>query len=136
MTSGLRKAHKITWILLLIAVPVLIMFSIHSIKEPLLTDNDVLLSEKISGQRTVLENDTFYISIKEQNSSNALQIILKKPLKTASSIVYSLTPSNGDGTYLGTLSKKGIYQFEVDKSTRSIRIYDEIKKNNIINITL
>ncbi|WP_299247066.1 hypothetical protein [uncultured Aquimarina sp.] len=136
MTSGLRKTHKIIWIILLITVPVLIMFSIHSIKEPLLTDNDVLLSEKISGQRSVLENDTFYISIKEQNSSNALQVILKKPLKTASSIVYSLTPSNGNGTYLGTLSKKGIYQFEVDKSTRSIRIYDEIKKNNIINITL
>ncbi|WP_299443666.1 hypothetical protein [uncultured Aquimarina sp.] len=136
MTSGLRKTHKIIWILLLIAVPVLLMFSIHSIKEPLLTDSDVLISEKVSGQRTVLENDTFYISIKEQNSSNALQVILKKPLKTASSILYGITPSNGDGNYLGTLSKKGIYQFEVDKSTKSIRIYDDIKKNNIINIAL
>lgn len=136
MTSGLRKTHKIIWILLLIIIPVLIMFSIHSIKEPLLTDGDVLISEEVSGQRTILENDSFYISIKEQNSSNALQVILKKPLKTASSIVYGVTSSNGDGKYLGTLSKKGIYKFEVDKSIKSILIYDDIKKNNIINIAL
>jgi len=135
MTSGLRKTHKIIWLLLIIAIPILLILSVNSIKEPLLTDSDISTSETI-GQRTVLENENFLISIKEQETSNALQIILKKPLKSASSIVYGVTPNNEDGAYLGILDKKGIYTFDVDKSTKSIRVYDEIKKNNIINIAL
>ncbi|WP_298309786.1 hypothetical protein [uncultured Aquimarina sp.] len=135
MTSGLRKTHKMIWLLLIIAIPILLVLSVNSIKEPLLTDSDISTSET-TGQHTVLENENFLISIKEQATSNALQIILKKPLKSASSIVYGVTQNNEDGAYLGVLDKKGIYTFDVDKSTKSIRVYDEIKKNNIINIVL
>ncbi|WP_106793291.1 hypothetical protein [Aquimarina sp. Aq78] len=135
MTSGLRKMHKIVWILLIIVMPVLIFLSIKSIKEPLLTDGDVSLTPIRSGQRIVLDDDSFFIGIKEQNSLNALQIILKRPLQSASSLIYGISNHKKD-TYLGTLDKKGVYTFEIDKKIRSIRIYDEIKKNDIINIEL
>ncbi|WP_025667164.1 superantigen-like protein SSL4 [Aquimarina megaterium] len=136
MTSGLRKTHKIIWIVLIIIMPVLIVLSIKSIKEPLLTDGDLSLTPILSGQRIVLDDDSFFIGIKEQNSLNALQIILKKPLKSASSLVYGVLPSKKKDTYLGVLDKKGVYMFEIDKQIRSIRIYDEIKKSDIVNIEL
>ncbi|MBG6130069.1 phage terminase large subunit-like protein [Aquimarina sp. EL_43] len=136
MTSGLRKTHKIIWIVLIIIMPVLIVLSIKSIKEPLLTDDDLSLTPILSGQRIVLDDDSFFIGVKEQNSLNALQIILKKPLKSASSLVYGVLPSEKKDTYLGVLDKKGVYMFEIDKQIRSIRIYDEIKKSDIVNIEL
>lgn len=136
MTSGLRKTHKIIWIVLIIIMPVLIVLSIKSIKEPLLTDGDLSLTPILSGQRIVLDDDSFFIGVKEQNSLNALQIILKKPLKSASSLVYGVLPSEKKDTYLGVLDKKGVYMFEIDKQIRSIRIYDEIKKSDIVNIEL
>ncbi|MDH7447762.1 hypothetical protein [Aquimarina sp. 2201CG14-23] len=135
MTSGLRKTHKIIWLLLIIVIPILLVLSVNSIKESLLIDGDVTVSET-SGQRTVLDDESFLIGIKELETSNTLQLILKKPLKSASSLVYGVTPSNTDGKYLGTLDKKGVYTFKIDKSIKSIRVYDEIKKNNIVNIEL
>lgn len=117
-------------------MPVLIVLSIKSIKEPLLTDDDLSLTPILSGQRIVLDDDSFFIGVKEQNSLNALQIILKKPLKSASSLVYGVLPSEKKDTYLGVLDKKGVYMFEIDKQIRSIRIYDEIKKSDIVNIEL
>ncbi|WP_024771797.1 hypothetical protein [Aquimarina macrocephali] len=135
MTSGIRKMHKIIWILLIIIMPVLIILSIKSIKEPLLTDGDVSLTPTLSGQRIIIEDDIFFISIKEQSSFNSLQIILKRPIKSASSLIYGISNHKKD-TYLGTINKKGVYTFEIDKKIRSIRIYDEIKKNDIINIEL
>lgn len=136
MTSGLRTAHKIIWILSIIIIPVLIFLSIQSIKEPFLTDSDTITTSKLSGELMVLENESFLIRIKKQKTHNTLRIILKKPLRSASSIVYGTKSDREGGIYIGTLENKGIYTFEVDKSTKGIRIYDAIKKNDILNIEL
>ncbi|WP_109302672.1 hypothetical protein [Aquimarina sp. AU474] len=136
MTSGLRKMHKIIWIMLIVIVPVLIFLSIQSIKQPLLTDSDVLLTSEESGKRAVIDNEHLSISIDEQGSSNTLQLILKKPLKSASSIVYAVSSNQQKRSLLGVLDTKGIYTFELNKLTESITIYDEIKKSDIINIKL
>ncbi len=136
MTSGLRKMHKTMWIMLIVIVPILIFLSIKSIQQPVLTDSDVSLTAKLSGERAIIDNEYFFMSIDEEEDSNTLKLILKKPLKSASSIVYEENINRQNRTFLGVLDKKGIYTFELNKLTESITIYDEIKKNDIINIKL
>ncbi|MDY8134551.1 hypothetical protein [Aquimarina sp. 2201CG5-10] len=136
MTSGLRNTHKIIWILLIIAVPILIILSVQSIKEPLFSDNDELFISETSNQRTILEDQNFLIHIKEQNTGNVLHIILKKPLKSASSLVYGITTDTQKEVYIGTLNNTGQYSFDIDKLIKKVKIYDEIKQNDILNIEL
>lgn len=130
MTTPLRKTHKVLWILLAIIMPILIVFSIGSIKNVLLTDNDVIVNST-SGE-TLLENQQFTVSVHKTNRIQTLHIVLKTPLKNASSLVYS-TPKD---VLIGTLTKKGIYAFELPLGSNGIRIYDEIKETDILNIAL
>ncbi|AXT19122.1 hypothetical protein D7030_14140 [Flavobacteriaceae bacterium AU392] len=137
MTSDLRKVHKIIWIILIIAIPVLIVFSIKSIKEPLFTDSDLKIVSKNNVQNTILDNDSFHISVQGKNTSlNMLNIVVKKPLKSASSIVYGTSSDSGKEIYLGVIDKKGIYTFDIDRSIKGLRIYDDIKKIDISNLKL
>lgn len=137
MTSDLRKAHKIIWIILIIAIPVLIVFSIKSIKEPLFTDSDLKIVSKDNVQNTILDNDSFHISVQGKNTPlNMLNIVVKKPLKSASSIVYGTSSNSEKEIYLGIIDKKGIYTFDIDKSIKELRIYDDIKKIDISNLKL
>jgi hypothetical protein len=136
MTSGLRKAHKIIWIVLGLLGAVLIVLSINSVKQPFLTDSDASIATTTEGVHTIEDNAQFYMSIEEQANSNTLQIVLKRPLKSASTIVYTLTSDLKKGTFLGTIDKKGLYAFDIDKSIKKIQLYDGIKNNEIRNIDL
>ncbi|MEP0263037.1 hypothetical protein [Dokdonia sp.] len=136
MTSGLRKAHKIIWIVLGLLGAVLIVLSINSVKQPFLTDSDASIATITEGVHTIEDNTQFYMSIEEQANSNKLQIVLKTPLKSASTVVYTLTPDHKKGAFLGTIDKKGLYAFDIDKSIKKIQLYDGIKNNEIRNIDL
>lgn len=136
MTSGLRKAHSIIWICLIVIIPILLVLSVKSIREPLITDNDVTIKSTSNGEQTILENSQFLIGVKELNSVKHIRIILKKPLKSASSMVYGTLNNGTTDQFLGVIDKKGVYQFKADTSIKTIRIYDEIKKNNIIKLEL
>ncbi len=130
MITSLRKTHKILWMLLAIVMPLLIVLSIGSIKKVLLTDSDVIVNS--TSGNTLLENQQFTISIHKTNNTLILHVVLKKPLKNASSLVYS-TPND---ILIGTITKKGIYDFELPSGSNGIRIYDEIKEIDILNIAL
>jgi hypothetical protein len=136
MTSGLRKAHKIIWIVLTVVGVVLIVFSIKSVKQQLHTDGDIAITTASDAVHTIENNPQLYVSIEELANSNTLQIAIKKPLKSASTVVYALTPENNQGAFLGSIDKKGLYTFDIDKSIKKIQLYDGIKNNEIRNIDL
>ena len=136
MTSGLRKAHKIIWIVLVLIVPVLIVFSVTGIKEPLLTDSDLVLSNYETANQSILEDEHFSISLKVEKTVNKLQIILKRPLKSASAVVFGISSKANKEEYLGTIDRKGVYTFNLRKATKGIRIYDGLKEIEILNIKL
>ena len=136
MTFNLRKTHKIVWMLLVILVPVLIVFSILEIKEPLLTDADLVVTKSLAPQKMVFEDVNFRVGVATGEGEDTLQIILKRPLKSASAVVFGITSKGNKQEYLGTIDKKGVYTFRIKKSLKNIKIHDGLKGEDIINIKL
>ncbi len=133
MTSELRKIHKIIWLMLIVVVPILIFLSVLGIEKSLLTDGDLSTEISIQNQHIILENDELTIGLEKQNSAYKLRVILKRPLKSPAPIIYGTSSTNTD-IYLGVLDKKGIYTFNVERSLTGIKIYDGLKKEDIIKI--
>ncbi len=124
MTSGLRRAHKYIWLLLIIIVPVIMFFSIK--------DLDIFSSEnnnasQFKGSKKVslksFENDIIKIAVFE----NHLEIILKTPLKSSSSIVYEMDKKGNKSNIIGQLATVGIYNFDINNLPKGIIIYDDLK---------
>ncbi len=136
MTSGLRKAHKILWIVLTVVGIVLIVFAIKSVKQQLRTDEDIAITTASEAVHAVINNDQLQVRVEELATTNQLQIAIKKPLKSASTVVYALTSDNTQGAFLGSIDKKGLYTFDIDKSIKKIQLYDGIKNTEIQNIDL
>jgi len=135
MTSSLRKAHKLIWILLFLTIPVVMVFAVLEIKKPAINDGNLVLAEALSGQ-TVLENETFSMSVQKAGKTNQLHVIVKRPLKNPSAVIYGVSSEEKKEYFLGVIDKKGVYSFEMKDSTQGIRIYDAIKEEDIINIEL
>lgn len=136
MTSGLRKAHKVIWMVLGILGVVLIIASINSVKEPLGIDSDTSISSTKENVRTIEDNVQLSVNIEELANINKLHIVIKKPLKSAASSVYVLTNDQERGAFLGSIDNKGLYTFTIEKTAKKIQLYDGIKKSVIRNIDL
>jgi hypothetical protein len=130
MTRGLRIAHKYIWLLLFIVVPVLIVFVVNGIEEPILMDADVNTSPGIANIIS-LDDDRFFIGIDKGDSISSLEIIVKKPLKSTSSSVFGIHKNHK--TYIGNIDKKGVYEFQIYKNFERILIVDGIKEAEILN---
>ncbi|WP_299766776.1 hypothetical protein [uncultured Dokdonia sp.] len=136
MTSGLRKAHKVIWMVLGILGVVLIIASINSVKEPLGIDSDTSISSTKKNVRTIEENAQLSVNVEELANINKLHIVIKKPLKSAATGVYVLTNDQERGAFLGSIDNKGLYTFTIEKTAKKIQLYDGIKKSVIRNIDL
>ena len=135
MTSGLRKAHKYIWLLIVIGIPILIVFSIMFL--------DVFSSKNISSLEIkatksnvikVAENDLIKASLIKMDSTNSIEVILKSPLKNPSSLVYGLIKNDEKGVLIGQLTTVGIYNFELKKPIKGIVVYDGLKEKLISKI--
>ncbi|SNR49487.1 hypothetical protein [Dokdonia pacifica] len=136
MTSGLRKTHKIMWMVLGLLGAVLIVLSINSVKEPLGIDNEIITSKTQKGAVPVENNAQLYASIEELATVNKLQIVIKKPLKSAATSVYTVDENQERSTFIGSIDNKGLYTFDIEKTVKKIQLYDGIKKSVIYNIDL
>ena len=123
MTSGLRKAHRHIWLILVIAVPVLMVFAIKDLNFSK-TNSGRSFNTEFTKKNTkpAFENDLIKVAF----YSNSIELILKKTLKSASSIVYAVD-NKGVKTVIGQLTTSGKYQFDVTETPNNILIRDEIK---------
>jgi len=135
MTSNLRKAHKLIWIILFLTIPVAMVFAVLEIKKPAINDGNLVLTEALSGQM-VLDNEIFSMSVQKAGETNRLHVIVKRPMKNPSAVIYGVSSEDKKEYFLGVIDKKGMYNFELRDSTRGIRMYDAIKEQDIINIEL
>ncbi len=128
MTSGLRKAHKLIWLLLLVIVPTLMFFSIR--------DLDIFSSENTSipkydgsnkANLNSYENDVVKATVFEAH----VEIILKSTLKNSSAVVYDMNKQGERSTILGQLTTAGIYNFNINNLPKGIIIYDALKEVEI-----
>ncbi len=131
MTSGLRKAHQYIWLLLLIIVPLIMVFSIK--------DLDVFSSERNTTSQTngskkeslkTSENELIKASVFESH----MEIILKSTLKTSSSVVYEMDTKGNKPTIIGQLTAAGIYNFNINNLPKGIIIYDDLKQVEITKL--
>ena len=134
MNSGLRKTHKIMWMVLGLLGAVLIVLSINSVKESIGIDKDASITTTQQDAHIIEDNADWHISIQELSGKNKLQIVVKKPLKSASTSVYTTQGEQERGTFLGSIDNKGLYTFTVEKSVKEVQLYDGIKKSVIRNI--
>ena len=132
MTSGLRKAHKYIWLLLIIIVPVMMVFSIK--------DLDIFSSEnnttsQLKGSKKVSlktsENDIIKASVFERH----VEIILKSTLKNSSSVVYEMDEKGNKSGVIGQLTTAGIYNFNINILPKGIIIYDDLKDVEITKLS-
>ncbi len=132
MTSGLRKAHKYIWLLLIIIVPVMMVFSIK--------DLDIFSSEnnttsQLKGSKKVSlktsENDIIKASVFESH----VEIILKSTLKNSSSVVYEMDEKGNKSGVIGQLTTAGIYNFNINNLPKGIIVYDDLKDVEITKLS-
>ncbi|MBL4606128.1 MAG: hypothetical protein JKY02_10845 [Flavobacteriaceae bacterium] len=131
MTSGQRKVHKFAWIMIAIAIPVLVFFSIRNLdfsgtKET----KQIVVQASKENVLKVAENEL----IKANLFENSIEVIVKTPLKTPSSIVYSINKNGKKRTFLGQVATVGIYNFNLDTAAQGIVIFDAIKEVEITKL--
>ncbi|WP_033961190.1 hypothetical protein [Psychroserpens jangbogonensis] len=128
MTSGLRKAHKFIWLLLIIIVPVIMFLSVKDLDVFSSKDNT---SSTLEGSKKVnlksFENDIVKTSVFESH----LEIILKSTLKNSSSVVYEMDEKGNKPSVIGQITTAGIYNFEIKNLPKGIIIYDDLKNIEI-----
>ena len=138
MNSGLRKTHLRIWIVVVLITPVCIAISIWGRPSFPLSESSHKKHTVQALPRIVKEVETGYLKINlrgENNLIKQLEIIVKTPLKSASTIVYYYE-NKGKGRYIGSIQSKGLYRFPIDKSIQGIILYDPIKRREIQQIEL
>ena len=135
MNYNLRKVHRYSWLFIVIMLPLLIMFSIKDLDFSS-SKNTSLQSEKSSAKQLikVAENELVRVSWLQKADLKSVEVILKTPLKSASSLVYTLTKSGEKGILIGPVSTVGIYQFSFQEPLEGIVIYDTLKETPITQL--
>lgn len=132
MTSGLRKWHKYMWLIIVVIVPLVIIFSIKNRTAFSSESNIVLKTEALkNGESHHLENDFIRVTL----ANNSIEILLKQPLKSASSVVYSLNEKGLKDVFIGQLSTVGFYNYKLTEPFNGIVIYDILKEKEIMKLT-
>lgn len=125
MNSGLRKAHKYSWLLLVLIIPLIMYFSI---KDLIILDptkkTDINHNFTKSIPEREFENDLIKVAFYPKN----IEIILKTTLKNASSTIYTIDDNLKKQKLIGQLTTAGIYTFELNDIPKNIMIYDDIKE--------
>ncbi len=133
MTSGLRKAHKYIWLLLIIIVPVIMFFSIKDLD---LFSSKTNTASQLTGSKKMslksFENDIVKTAVFEGH----IEIILKTTLKNSSSVVYEMDEKGNKSNVIGQLTTAGIYNFNINNLPKGIIIYDAIKQVEITKFSL
>ncbi len=127
MTSGLRKAHKYIWLLLVVIVPVIMFLSIKDLDIFSSRTDSATFESSIKNPLKTTENNLIRITLYE----GSIEIILKSTLKNASSIVYA---SEAKKQIIGQLTTAGIYNFNMEKQPKGILVYDELKEELITKL--
>lgn len=123
-----RNAHKYIWLSLALGLPFLIFFSIENLDFSADFERDKLeANAESSTVRKSAENEWIQASL----NSEGLELLLKKPIKSASSLVYELTEKGEKGNRLGQVSTAGVYSFPCSNSILGIVIFDKLKDTEI-----
>lgn len=133
MTKKLRKTHLYSWLLLIIIIPIILVFAVLGIKESAINDGPIE-SIKTAAMVTAVDNETFFIGIREVDALTTLEVVVKRPIKSPSATLYGSYKNKQQ--VIGQLNEKGIYSFELIQHFERILILDNIKTVELLNTEL
>ncbi len=131
MNTRLRKAHLLTWGLLLIIIPT---FMILVIKDLNFSDQYTQLNANNYKKKKALvssENEFIKVSIFKNEIAYQLNVALKTPLQSPSTVLY-----NGSNETIGQLQGVGIYNFKLNLPIKKVYLKDDIKHTIITELNL
>lgn len=128
MNKSQRSAHKIVWILLTMAIPFLMYFSVQNQQH---LHSKTKSTPQISNTKATVEQSFENELMKAVVRENQLFITFKSPLKSAASLVYAIDTTGKSIELLGQVTKKGSYVYTVSPKLAGIRVLDPIKNTEI-----
>lgn len=127
MDANLRKRHKYSWLLLAIMLPILLILIIK--------DLDFNQPENISYEPNgSSSNNMVDANLAKSDGAYILELNVKSPLKSASSVIYALDMKGEKGTKLGQINGVGSYTFPSEKEIQGIIIQDVLKNQEILKL--
>ena len=116
MIARQRKAHKLIWMGLAIAIPILLFFASKNLD--------------FSSVQNPSQEEQLVVKMVGDN----VQIELNTPLASPSAVVYELTQDHKAGQVLGQLEGIGEYTFQASKTTKGVLVLDKIKNEELLKI--
>ncbi|MGV6830779.1 MAG: hypothetical protein ACWA5P_04330 [bacterium] len=126
-----RKWHGLIWIIIILVVPTIMYLSIKDISY---NDNGIKNQEITASSESNLpfkENDLIKVIVRD----DSIDIIIKRPLKNASTLMYSMD-SDGKKRLLGQIGEANFYNFKTNNTPKVIVLFDTIKNIEITKLIL
>lgn len=129
MDAGLRKRHKYIWLFLAIVIPILLILVIKDLDFSQTTDANHT-TEALSNPINQVKHNLMDAVVIEKDGAGVLELNVKQPLKSASSIIFSLN----DNQEIGQIEGVGTYSFALKTEIGGIIIKDVIKNQEILKL--
>ncbi|MBO6516122.1 MAG: hypothetical protein JJ975_06200 [Bacteroidia bacterium] len=131
MKNFLLKKHQTIWRLLLVAVPLLMVLSVIMRPAPSPQNgNDELQNIVNRGELLkYAENDFLELRLKTIHGDYYAELVIKQPLKAASSVVYSTTD-----TVIGQIESFPVCRFKTGPDLAGIVVKDNLKQRTITQL--
>ncbi|UII80661.1 hypothetical protein [Flagellimonas sp. CMM7] len=127
MDADLRKRHKYSWLSVAIVLPILLVFIIK--------DLDFNQHENVSQETNASSSsDIVDTNLTRSKGAYILELNVKSPLKSASSVVYALNMKGEKDSKLGLINGVGSYSFPSKKEIKGIVIQDVLKNQEILKL--
>lgn len=143
MDADLRKRHKYNWLLLAVLLPILLIFIIKDLdfsnSSRHIVNNEVrsipfvkVLKEK--------ENELIKIELLQETKEKSFHLVIKKPIKSASTIGYLVYSENKKVKLPGKMDKVSGYVYSLGNEKLNfdailgVILHDEIKGKEITKL--
>ena len=133
MDYRLRRRHKWMWLILTPILAILLFLSAKNLD--FFPSIDTLQTDNVEGNVVKeIENAEIKAILSNTSEQYLLNIWVKNPLKSTSSVVYAINPNGEKGEVLGQLEGKGNYVFSSKANIDGFLVMDEIKNQQILKL--
>ena len=133
MDYRLRRRHKWMWLILTPILAILLFLSAKNLD--FFPSIDTLQTDNVEGNVVKeIENAEIKAILSNTSEQYLLNIWVKNPLKSTSSVVYAINPNGEKGEVLGQLEDKGNYVFSSQANIDGFLVMDEIKNQQILKL--
>ena len=133
MDYRLRRRHKWMWLILTPILAILLFLSAKNLD--FFPSMDTLQMDNVEGNVVKeIENAEIKAILSNTSEQYLLNIWVKNPLKSTSSVVYAINANGEKGEVLGQLEGKGNYVFSSKANIDGFLVMDEIKNQQILKL--